>query len=187
MVLSDTDLNRSLAEPEGIRIESMMEGAVGSASIDLRLGARLKQYRPSNEPIDPRVGVCEADAHVIEMQEDEGYQLQPGQFVLGVTLERVKVPVNMVARVEGKSSLGRLGLIVHTTAGYIDPGNNLKITLEIVNLNDRRPILLVPGMQICQVAFEMTVSPCTVPYGPLRNSRYFGDTDVTLSRVHLRP
>lgn len=188
MVLSDTDLNRSLLDPDGIRIEPMMEGAVGSASIDLRLGHRLRKFTPKQHyyPIDPRRGVTEDDAFVIEM-DGEGYTLHPFEFILGVTVEQVKVPTNMVCRVEGKSSLGRLGLVVHLTAGYIDPGNDLNITLELQNFNNCRSILLYPGMQICQVAFELTQSPCTIPYGPLRGSRYYKDKDVTLSRVHLRP
>lgn len=117
-----------------------------------------------------------------ELDEDESFKLNAGEFVLGGTVEVVKIPTNLVCRIEGKSSCGRLGLIVHATAGYVDPGFNGNITLEMANLL-RVPIILHPGDLIAQLSFAYTTQAAARPYGhPDLKSRYQGDRETTASR-----
>jgi dCTP deaminase len=119
---------------------------------------------------------------LVEVEPGEPFIVQPGEFVLGVTQEILTVPDDLVARVEGRSSLGRLGIIVHSTAGFVDPGFSGTITLEISNLN-RMPIALYPGMRICQIAFEQMSSAADTPYHMKPNSKYQGQLLPEESRL----
>ena len=112
--------------------------------------------------------------------------MQPGEFVLGVTLEKIKIADDIVARVEGRSSLGRLGIIIHSTAGFVDAGFEGTITLEITNIN-RMPVALYPGMRVCQLAFELMTSPADVPYHKKSHSKYQGQVLPEESRIHTDP
>src|SRR5690606_7205144 len=112
--------------------------------------------------------------------------VQPGEFVLGVTMEKIKIPDYLVARCEGRSSIGRLGIIIHSTAGFIDPGFEGTITLEITNIN-RMPVALYPGMRIGQFAFEKMTSPADIPYYKKTSSKYQNQSLVEESRIHLDP
>lgn len=149
---------------------------VQPASIDVRLGNHFKVFVPHGETVidlnDP-VDITKA----VAISDQEHFVLHPGEFVLGVTRERVDMPNDLVGRVEGKSSLGRLGLIVHATAGYIDPGFSGRITLEMTNLL-RVPILLRPRKLIAQISFSQLLHPAQKPY----NGRYQGDLTVAASR-----
>ena len=116
----------------------------------------------------------------------EPFVVHPGDFVLGVTLEKVKLPNDIVARVEGRSSLGRLGIIVHSTAGFIDAGFEGTITLEITNINNV-PVALYPGMRVCQLAFETMSSPAEVPYGDKKSAKYQGQDMPVESRLTIDP
>jgi dCTP deaminase len=119
---------------------------------------------------------------LVEVQEGEAFLLHPGEFVLGSTLERVAVPSDLVARVEGKSSLGRLGLVIHSTAGFIDAGFDGHVTLELANLANL-PITLYPGMKIGQISFIKMTSPAEKPYGSgAAGSKYQGQRGPTPSR-----
>lgn len=156
------------------------------ASLDLRLGPGFRVYKT---PLRGALGVMPLDprtAHPMEWLEgndDASFIVEPGAFVLGTTVERVRIPRQIVARVEGKSSLGRLGLIVHATAGFIDPGFEGNITLEMYNLAPR-PILLSAGMRICQLSFDKVEGTVERPYGhPALKSKYQGQTGVTPSRA----
>jgi dCTP deaminase len=118
----------------------------------------------------------------VEVADGEAFLLHPGEFVLGSTLERVGVPNNLVARVEGKSSLGRLGLVIHSTAGFIDAGFDGHVTLELANLANL-PITLYPGMKIGQISFITMTSPAEKPYGSgAQGSKYQGQRGPTPSR-----
>lgn len=117
-------------------------------------------------------------------KEYRGMLIEPGEFMLATTKEYVKVPDDLVARVEGRSSLGRLGLTMHITAGYIDPGFEGNITLEIANLSNSS-IRLYPNQRVCQIVFETMTTPSEIPYGhPSRNSKYMGQTGIECSRIH---
>jgi len=142
-------------------------------------------FRNSRYPyIDPtmeQAGLTE----VVEATQEEPFVLHPGEFVLAATVETLALPDDVVARLEGKSSLGRLGLLIHSTAGYIDPGWEGTITLELSNVANL-PILLTPGMAIGQVSFMMMTTPVDRPYGsPGLGSRYQGQKGPTPSRSHL--
>lgn len=189
MILSDTDIKSAVRRGD-VAVEPFNEVAVQPASLDLRLGNAFsyfiaRSFRPSTgriQVIDPTEDVRELMATHICQE----YLIQPRELVLGVTQEKITLSNSIVARVEGKSSLGRLGLIVHATAGFIDPGFSGYITLEMYNMAPH-PIRLRPGMWIAQLAFTPLVTSCAVPYGKQRGSRYVdaGDACVpTASRVH---
>jgi dCTP deaminase len=157
MILSDTSIReRLMSDNIGLttRPEYDVYKQIGPASVDFRLGNFFKIYKRDRlQIIDPSMPIPAFGIETIEVQDGEQFILHPGQFVLGVTIEKIKVPYDLVARCEGRSSLGRLGIIIHSTAGFIDPGFEGTITLEITNINEV-PIALTPGMRIGQFAFE---------------------------------
>jgi len=174
MILSDKDIKEAIKKGN-ISIEPLLdpELQIQPSSVDLRLGNEFRLFKYVEMPfIDPRNK--EANQEITELRsiKDDGcFIVHPGDFLLGTTLEYVKVPDDMVARMEGRSSMGRLGLIIHSTAGYIDPGFEGKITLEISNLG-KIPIALYPKMRVCQIVFEKMTSPAERPYGINRHSKY---------------
>lgn len=175
MILSDRDIKR-VVESGRVKIESdqpEMFLHIHASSMDLRLGNVFKLYEHSKFAIlDPKNPETFAGrTRLITIPDGESFIVQPGEFVLGVTMEKVTVPDDLVVRVEGRSSLGRLGIIVHSTAGFVDPGFSGTITLEISNLN-RMPVALYPGMRICQLAFEQMSSPADMPYNMKPGSKY---------------
>jgi dCTP deaminase len=185
MILSDRDI-KAAVQSGRVKMEvpspsnplELMEIPVDqlhifASSMDLRLGHVFKLYDHSKFALlDPkRPETFHGNMRVITIEEGDPFIVQPGEFVLGVTQERITVPDDLVVRVEGRSSLGRLGIIVHSTAGFVDPGFCGTITLEISNLN-RLPVALYPGMRVCQLAFEMMSSPAETPYHKKINSKY---------------
>lgn len=159
-------------------------------SYDVTLGDTVKGFIPSS--LDDNVPINHIDTDPYEkftsckefVEEEKGYIIEPGEFVLGYTDEIVYLPSNIAARFEGKSSLGRIGLMTHITAGFIDPGFHGQITLEIYNVN-RRPIVLRPGMRIGQLCFFKLDEPCARPYGSKQlKSHYQGQTGVTESSIY---
>ena len=185
MILSDRDLEARLAAGD-LRIEPILdpERQIQPASIDLRLAKEFVVYQLPHVPcIDPRdAESVERYTERVEVAEGEAFILHPGEFVLGSTLEHVTVPDDLVARVEGRSSIGRLAIVVHATAGFIDPGFSGRITLELSNLG-RVGVKLYPGMRISQVVFHTMTSPSVRPYGPARGSKYQGQTGPVTSRI----
>lgn len=122
---------------------------------------------------------------LVEVPEGEPVFVHPKEFILGSTLERVALPFDLVARLDGRSSLGRLGIVIHSTAGFIDPGFSGHVTLEISNLSNL-PIALYPGMRIAQISFHRMTTPAEAPYGQRRlGSKYQGQDAPTASRIHL--
>ena len=156
------------------------------ASLDLHLGREFFSFSNGHEPIDPDMPFDESWGEKIVLPDStEFFLLEEGRFLLATTVETVRMPNDWVARVEGRSSLGRLGLIVHATAGFIDPGFTGQITLEMFNLG-HRPIKLRPGMRICQLSFTKLDQPAVRPYGhPELKSKYNGQVGVTSSKLHL--
>lgn len=184
--LSDGTIRRLIAEGR-VRIEPFDEGMVQPASVDLRLGPSFRVFHNFRvESIDlaaPPTGLTE----LVEIERDEPFVVHPGEFVLGRTQELVELPDDLVARVEGKSSLGRLGLIVHATAGFVDPGFRGTLTLEITNLT-RVPIKLWAGKPIAQLSFMALDRPAERPYGhPELGSHYHGQVEATESRYEGGP
>lgn len=184
-VLSDGTIRR-LVDEGRIRIEPWDPGMVQPASIDLRLGNSFRVFHNHRTPaIDLREPPTNLTEHV-QAEDGGSFVIHPGEFVLGVTEERVAIPDDVVARIEGKSSLGRLGLIVHATAGFVDPGFEGTLTLEITNLT-RVPIKLYPGLPIAQLSFMTLDAPALLPYGhPELGSHYHGQVEATESRYGSR-
>jgi dCTP deaminase len=182
MILSDGTLRRLLAEGRLV-VDPLSDGQIQPASIDVRLDSTFLAFRRHTiTSIDPR----DLDADLMEpviVPEGAPFILHPGEFVLGTTLERLTLPDDVVARVEGKSSLGRLGLLIHATAGFVDPGwANGQITLELSNVAPL-PIKLWPGMKIGQLSFMQMDAPAERPYGhPALGSKYQGQSGPVASR-----
>jgi dCTP deaminase len=189
MILSDKDM-LSLMEKGEIVITSPHKNykdQVHASSMDMRLGSVFKVYKHSKHAmLDPKNMDMTDIVRTIEVKDGEPFIVQPGEFVLGVTAETVKIPNNLVARVEGRSSLGRLGLLIHATAGFVDPGFEGTITLEIGNVN-RMPIAIYPGQRICQLAFESMTSEAEVPYNKKSCSKYHGQVLPEESRISNDP
>ncbi len=180
-VLSDGTIRR-LVEDGRIKIEPWDPAMVQPASVDLKLGTSFRVFHnhrlPAIDLASPPSGVTE---HV-QIEDDANFVIHPGEFVLGTTVEWVELPDDIVARIEGKSSLGRLGLIVHATAGFVDPGFKGTLTLEITNLT-RVPIKLYAGLLIAQLSFMALDAPAEHPYGSeALGSHYQGQVAATESR-----
>ena len=183
MVLSDRDI-RAEIDAGRIVIDPYVPEAVQPSSIDLHLDRRFRVFKNSRYPyIDVREEQPEL-TELVEIGGDEPFILHPGEFVLGSTLERVALPNDVVARLDGKSSLGRLGLLIHSTAGFVDPGWDGNLTLELSNVANL-PITLYDGMKIGQISFQRMSSPVEMAYGDSRlGSRYRGQRDPTASLYH---
>jgi dCTP deaminase len=183
VVLSDRDI-RAEIEAGRIVIDPFVPEAVQPSSVDLHLDNRFRVFRNSRYPyIDVRQEQPEL-TELVAIDGDEPFILHPGEFVLGSTLERVALPDDVVARLDGKSSLGRLGLLIHSTAGFVDPGWDGNLTLELSNVANL-PITLYDGMKIGQISFQRMSSPVEVAYGDQRlGSRYRGQRDPTASLYH---
>ena len=184
MILSDRDIIKEIKAKE-ITLRPFKPEYVQPASIDLHLDRHFLVFDTTkNFVIDPKAPAKNL-MKPIEIKNDEAFILHPQEFALGLIYEETGVSNKLVGRLEGKSSLGRLGLIIHTTAGYLDPGNSLKMTLELFNAG-RLPIKLYYKMPIGQMAFEYLSSPCDKPYGSAGlNSKYLGDTKPQASKMHL--
>jgi dCTP deaminase len=182
MILSDGTIRKLLAEGRVV-IDPLEESQIQPASVDVRLGDTFLAFRRHKAAcIDPWERNEELTERVT-VGEGEPFILHPGEFVLGTTLERLTLPEDVVARIEGKSSLGRLGLLIHATAGFVDPGwTNGQITLELSNVSPL-PIKLWPGMKIAQLSFMRMDAPAERPYGhPELGSKYQGQSGPVASR-----
>lgn len=182
-VLSDRTIKQEIAAGR-LGIEPLDEAAIQPASVDLRLDRQFRIFRATTRPfVDVRVPVDDLTELVTVRRKGEPFIIQPGTFCLGSTVETVTLPDDLVARIDGKSSLGRLGLLVHATAGYVDPGWTGKLTLELSN-QSQMPIALYYGMRIAQISFLRLTTPVERPYGtPGLGSKYQGQTGPTASRI----
>jgi dCTP deaminase len=184
MLLSDRDI-RAEIESGRVQLDPLDMGMIQPSSIDVRLDKFFRLFDNHKYPfIDPAEDQPDL-TRLIEVAPDEPFILHPGEFVLGATYEQVTLPDDIAARLEGKSSLGRLGLLTHSTAGFIDPGFTGHVTLELSNMATL-PIKLWPGMKIGQLCFFRLSSPAEKPYGSAENkSRYHGQRGPTASRSFL--
>ena len=184
MVLSDRSIRQEV-EDGRIVIDPYDERLVQPSSVDVRVDRRFRVFRNSRYPyIDVRRQMEEL-TEPVAIEGDEPFILHPGEFVLGQTLERVSLPDDLVARLEGKSSLGRLGLLIHSTAGFVDPGFSGNITLELSNVANL-PITIYHGMPIGQISFMRMDQPVEHPYGSgEKASKYQGQGEPTPSRYYL--
>src|SRR4051812_21568474 len=163
VILSDRDIRAALASGR-ILVDPLDDRDVQPSSVDLRVDRFFRVFRNDTTPyIDPKQAQ-EDLTELVEVADDAAFILHPGEFVLGSTLERVKLPNGVVARLEGKSSLGRLGLLIHSTAGFVDAGWDGHLTLELSNVANL-PIAIYPGMRIGQISFLEMTSEAETPYG----------------------
>ena len=184
MVLSDQTI-KSEVEAGRIVFDPYDEAMVQPSSVDVRVDRRFRVFHNGRYPfIDVRAPM-EGLTELVEVDEDVPFILHPGEFVLGQTLERVRLPDDLVARLEGKSSLGRLGLLIHSTAGFVDAGFEGNLTLELSNVANL-PITIYHGMPIGQISFMRMDGPVENPYGSTETrSKYQGQAEPTPSRFYL--
>ena len=184
MLLSDSDI-RSYVASGRVRLKPWDPEMVQPSSVDIHLDRFFRLFDNHKYPVvDPAADQPEL-TRLVEVSADGEFVLHPGEFVLGATYERVTLADDVAARLEGKSSLGRLGLLTHSTAGFIDPGFSGHVTLELSN-TATLPIKLYPGMKVGQLCFFQLSSPAERPYGAgAMGSRYQGQRGPTASRSHL--
>lgn len=163
VILSDHAIKEQLSSGR-IVVEPLADNAIQPSSVDLRIDRHFRVFRNHTLGlIDVKQNLDEL-TELVEVSEDDPFILHPGEFVLGSTLERIVVPTDLVARLEGKSSLGRLGLLIHSTAGFVDAGWDGQLTLELSNVANL-PITLYAGMKIGQISFQQMTSAADNPYG----------------------
>ena len=183
MIFSDRTIKEAIGDGR-ITIDPYEEAMVQPSSVDLRCDPSFRVFENHKYAlIDPKAPQDDLTTGVTATTEDP-FILHPGEFVLGSTLEVVGLADDIVARLEGKSSLGRLGLLIHSTAGFIDPGFTGQVTLELSNVANL-PIAIYPGMKIGQISFYQMTTPADVPYGsPELGSKYQGQRGPTASAMH---
>lgn len=200
MILSDRDIRKAIADGRiVVKPEPDFDVQLGSTGLDLRLGSQFRVFKPTSIPyIDPQ-NPATLDAHTTMIDLDDeaeeqqpllphlpdgprAFVIHPGEFVLGMTIEYLEFPNDIAGRLEGRSSLGRLGIVIHSTAGHFDAGFKGTIVLEISNIGVV-PVLLYPGMRFCQMLFEPVSSPVEVKYSEKKNNKYAGQTDPQSSLI----
>ena len=183
MILSDRDILECIESGE-VGIEPFDRADVQPSSVDLHVDRFFRTFHNARHPyIDVRKPMDDL-TELVEVEEEEAFILHPGEFVLGSTRELVRLPHDLVARLEGKSSLGRLGLLIHSTAGYVDPGFEGHLTLELSNVANL-PITIYPNMKIGQISFFRLSSRAENPYGSDKvRSKYQGQRGPTPSRYY---
>jgi dCTP deaminase len=184
MVLSDRDLKVALSSGK-LRITPApdLEIQLGSFSIDLRLGDSFRVFESGvHGVIDPQKNSSHEFTKEVIVKKGEAFIMQPGDFVLGTTVERLEVPDDLLGNLEGRSSIGRLGIMIHSTAASIDPGMRGHITLELANMG-KLPVALYPNMRICSVSFEQLSSPSEVPYYKKKSAKYLEQVGPGESKI----
>ena len=184
MILSDKSIKDRIAE-QSIAIDPLLEGSIQPASVDLRLDSSLlifsNSWRTHIDVREPAEDISDS----VEIQDEKPFILHPGQFALGSTLERITISNDLVARIEGKSSLARYGLLIHSTAGFVDPGWDGKLTLEFSNVG-MLGITLRCGMKIGHISFTQLSTPAEIPYGSAElGSKYQGQDGPVASRYYM--
>lgn len=185
MILSDRDIKKAIAQKRIIfKPKSDIGTTLGACNIDLTLGNIYRVFNHSRTPyIDPQNARTLAEITTeIVIKKGEAFTLHPGEFILAMTKEYVELPDDLMGRLEGRSSIGRLGVVVHSTAATVDPGFRGNITLELANMG-RIPVLLYPGMRICSLSFEELTSPAEVPYYRKKSAKYAGQKKPEASRI----
>jgi dCTP deaminase len=180
MILSDHTIREELATGR-ITIKPLDEACIQPSSVDLRLDRLFRVFLNHTMPVIDVKQDLEDLTRLVEIDPDDAFILHPGEFVLGSTQEQIGLPDDLVARIEGKSSLGRLGLLIHSTAGFVDAGFIGHMTLELSNVANL-PITLYPGMKIGQISFLRMTTPADTPYGAAHGSKYQNQRGPTPSR-----
>ncbi|KKP69306.1 dCTP deaminase [candidate division CPR3 bacterium GWF2_35_18] len=185
MILSDTDIKKAIKIGK-IKVDPAPDyhSQLGSCSLDLKLGDTFKIFNHSSIAcIDPKQKYDDGELMTeIKVKEGESFIIQPGDFVLAVTEENFEIADDLMARIEGRSSLGRMGIIIHSTAAVFNPGWRGKAVMEVGNLG-RIPVKLYPGMRICALVFEELTSKAEVPYYKSKNAKYKNQSELVGSRI----
>lgn len=185
MILSDSDIKKAI-NTSHICISPAPDFStqLGSCALDLRLGNSFLVFNHSKTPyLDPQNPKTLAGAtSEITVNDGEAFTLHPGEFVLAATTEHITMPDDLMGRLEGRSSIGRLGVVVHSTAATIEAGFKGNITLELANMG-RIPVMLYPDMRICSISFEQLTSPAEVPYYKKKQAKYAGQTKPEASKI----
>jgi dCTP deaminase len=185
MTLSDKDIKIALKKGEiKIKPAPNLKLQLGSNSIDLRLGNVFRIFDNTKVAfIDPfKKDIGQKITREIRKKEKEPFIIQPGDFVLGTTIEYIELPDDIIGSLEGRSSIGRLGIVIHSTAAAIDAGWRGKITLELANMG-KMPVALYPGMRICSISFEQLSSSAEVPYYKKKSAKYVGQNGPAESKI----
>ena len=181
-VLSDRDIKKAL-ESGKIIINSISEEQIGPSSVDLRLGNKFMVFKNAEVThINPKEHQKDDLMETVEIESGKSFIIHPGEFVLANTIEYVKIPADIVARLDGRSSWGRLGIVIHSTAGSVDPGFEGQLTLEIANIS-KVPVMLWPGLRICRITFDTLTSPSDVPYNKRIGSKYVNQIGPNASKI----
>lgn len=184
MILSDHDIKKEI-EQGNIVVKPLpnYEAQLSSCSLDLKLGTEFRVFQYSTMPfIDIKKEIPEGLTSLITIKDGEPFILQPGEFVLASTEEWVELSSKIAARLEGRSSIGRLGVIVHATASVVSPGWQGNITLELGNIG-RMAVALYPGTRVCALSFEYLTSEAEVPYNKNKMSKYSGQKGASASKI----
>jgi len=185
MILSDKDIKKAL---KGGRIKVKpkpdLASQLGSCKLDLHLGSIYRVFNHSKTPyIDPKNPATLTDlTYEIKVKDGEAFTLHSGEFILAVTREHIEMPADLIGELEGRSSIGRMGVIVHSTAANIDAGFRGHITLELANMG-KVPVMLYSGMRICSIVFEELTSPAEVPYFKKKTAKYLGQKTPLPSKI----
>lgn len=182
MILSDKSIKEELKKGTVI-ISGVVDNQIGPCSVDLSLDNAFKVFKHADiTHVDPKNINREELMSETFKEDNKPFIIHPGEFVLGSTVERVKVPNYLVGRLDGRSSWGRLGIIVHSTAGSVQPGWNGKLTLEIANIS-KLPVALYPGVKICQISFQQLTTPADEAYHQKSNSKYLNQTGADVTKL----
>lgn len=188
MLLSDRDIKKEIKKGNiKIKPHPTFDIQLSSCSLDLRLGYEFRTFQYSVLPfIDIKKELPSELSKKIKISGDKFFIVQPGEFVLGTTYEWVELSDHIAARIEGRSSIGRLGIIVHATASLVDPGWKGNLVLELSNIA-RMPVALYPKMRICSLAFEYLSSPSEIPYNKRKISNYINQKGAVFSKINKAP
>ena len=185
MILSDRDIKKAVTSNRiKITPRPVWNTQLGSCALDLRLGTVYQVFDHSRTPyIDPQDPKTLSNITTkIRVKKGDAFTLHPGEFILAVTQEYISMPDDLAGRLEGRSSIGRLGVVVHSTAATIDAGFRGNITLELANMG-RIPVMLYPGMRICSISFEELSCPAATPYYKKKNAKYAGQKSPETSKI----
>ncbi len=181
-VLSDRDIKKAIRTGR-LKITGINPKKITVASVDLSLGREFRVFKHSEVThIDTKKGIREELTELIKIPKGKSFTMHPGEFVLATTKEKIKLPNDLMARLDGRSSLGRLGIVIHSTAGSIDPGFEGTLTLEMTNIS-KLPVVLWPGLKVCRLTFETLTSPSEKPYNKRKESKYSHQKGPMLSRI----
>jgi len=181
-VLSDRDIKAAI-KSGWIKIKGFNPKNISAASIDLRLGNEFRVFKHTEVThVDTKKGLREELTEVIRVPKGKAFTIHSGEFVLANTIEEVCIPADLMAHLDGRSSLGRLGIVIHSTAGSVDPGFEGTLVLEIANIS-KMPVVLWPGMKACRLTFEELSSPSELPYNKRKSSKYCGQKGPHISRI----